>query len=84
MFCRRRFGHVWLGISDTATEGQWVSVKTNKAITYTFWHPREPNGKRNENCVMMRVSNGRWNDLGCHDNKNYVCKKGGEGKTVKG
>ena len=78
---RRNFGSIWIGTSDTATEGKWISAATNKVITYKLWNKREPNGKRRENCGMMNSGNGKWNDLRCNARLNYICKKG---KTAPG
>ena len=77
----------FLGMTDTADEGQWVWDSDGSPVTWTNWIFEEPNGGRGENCVMMfrqfmSDSNGHrtdgWNDLPCQSNENrgsLICER---------
>ena len=82
---RSAFGEVWIGVSDTDTEGLWVSAKTKQITTYQPWLKGEPNGKRDENCVVMLINTdaGQWNDDSCDKTKNFVCVKETEEEILK-
>ena len=71
----------WLGISDSETEGKWVSVQTKSPVKYTAWGRRHPRGQRHLNCALM-VDMGRnagmWEDKNCDIKVSFVCKKGGQ------
>ena len=74
-----------MGISDTASEGIWISEQTNEKVAYTRWADNEPNsGTADEDCVDMLINTGHWNDRECHEKFNFVCKKGEETNGTKG
>lgn len=62
--CGPRVG-VWLGASDEAEEGVWRSWSTNNPITYKPFSSRQPDGVRNENCLLLDLSRGGWSDWTC-------------------
>ncbi|RXN38792.1 C-type lectin domain family 4 member F-like protein [Labeo rohita] len=43
--------YVWIGLTDTDVEGTWKWVD-GSTLTSGFWDPREPNGKKGENCAL--------------------------------
>ncbi|MFX1517705.1 MAG: lectin-like protein, partial [Promethearchaeota archaeon] len=63
---------VWLGFSDAATEGTWKWV-TGESVTYTNWHPGEPNNAYDEDYAQM-YGGGTWNDLDPTYIRAYVCE----------
>ncbi|GCC29572.1 hypothetical protein chiPu_0008015 [Chiloscyllium punctatum] len=68
--------NIWVGITDIATEGDWVDV-SGKATNYTNWETirRQPDGGTKANCVAMSgPANGRWFDDSCVLQKNYYCQ----------
>ena len=69
----------WIGASDEENEGIWKWV-TGKKVEKFYWFPgyNEPNGKRNENCLIRgEVNSVNWNDQRCVINKAaYLCQKG--------
>jgi cysteine-rich repeat protein len=68
---------VWLGASDTATEGTYA-WSTGEAFGFTAWATGEPDGAAaaTEDCVAMR-SDG-WYDLACTgggpQSNGYICE----------
>ncbi|KAK3098989.1 hypothetical protein FSP39_024976, partial [Pinctada imbricata] len=71
----------WIGGTDFGTEGEWHWDHTGKHIsnaTYTNWFTNghvEPNGKWNENCLMVLGGSSKWNDLFCDYVEAYLCEK---------
>ena len=72
---------MWLGISDIATEGRWVSAQVGTAVTYTPWSKGEPSGGKSENCGMLQERTGLWNDISCYKNLNYICEREGNSQV---
>ncbi|HUP80144.1 MAG TPA: C-type lectin domain-containing protein [Pirellula sp.] len=52
----------WIGLSDAASEGNFVWV-TGEPLTYTNWAPPEPNGGTSENYVHLWVRKFTGSDL---------------------
>lgn len=66
----------WIGLNDIQIDNrfQWSD---GSVVTYTNWNTNEPNNfmNRNEDCVTILLSNGKWNDERCSDVRSgYVCK----------
>ncbi|EHB16438.1 Mannose-binding protein A [Heterocephalus glaber] len=56
--------NVFLGITDEATEGQFMYV-TGGRLAYSNWKTNEPNDYgKGEDCVLM-LTDGVWNDVSC-------------------
>ncbi|KAK7066816.1 galactose binding [Halocaridina rubra] len=66
--------NVWILVDDSAVENQWVNKVTGQTVNYTNWHPAEPNGGTNENCVVLTQSR-RWGDYPCSLKFSYVCER---------
>ena len=66
----------WIGASDTATEGTWVWVDGSPFSFTTNWHTNQPGGAESQNCMRMRQTDGKWDDLPCDGTatKAFVCK----------
>ncbi|XP_060558401.1 macrophage mannose receptor 1-like [Ruditapes philippinarum] len=66
----------WIALNDIQIDNrfQWSD---GSVVTYTNWNTNEPNNwmNRNEDCVTMLLSNGKWNDERCTDIRpGFVCK----------
>ena len=61
---------VWLGVTDAALEGAWVTVLASPA-TFLRWAPGEPNDSGD--CAEREDKN-RWDDTGCDGVRGYVCE----------
>uniref|UniRef100_G1QEF7 C-type lectin domain-containing protein n=1 Tax=Myotis lucifugus TaxID=59463 RepID=G1QEF7_MYOLU len=65
--------HAFLGITDEATEGQFVYV-TGGRLTYSNWKKDEPNDfGSGEDCVCLQ-QDGIWNDVSCSSSFVAVCE----------
>ena len=84
-----------LGLNDKEEEGVWRWDSDGSNVTWKYWaefesFPRDPNGGRTENCVVMikhssmfasfqLTSSSSWSDVPCiglfRTNKNLVCQK---------
>ncbi|KAM3619679.1 uncharacterized protein V6R79_011838 [Siganus canaliculatus] len=67
-FTRQHQKILWIGLSDTETEGVW-----------TFWCDGEPNNYngRNEDCVATKFCDygHTWNDEVCENKHLWICEK---------
>ena len=75
---RGKYG-LWLGGSDSATEGIWLWEPINTTIgsgTYDEWYPGQPDNYRSkEHCLHMRQSyTWMWNDIRCDFSMTSVCE----------
>ena len=68
----------WIGLSDRAAEGVFVTVTGETGDQRPFGNGQPDNGGGDENCVEM-ISGGKLNDDQCGNNKRYVCEC--DGKT---
>ncbi|XP_044312692.1 accessory gland protein Acp29AB-like [Drosophila rhopaloa] len=63
----------WLGISDVAKEGEYVSVATGKLAPFLKWEKNQPNnlfGK--DNCVD--IYRGEMYDSDCRTSQFFICE----------
>ncbi|KPP62278.1 tetranectin-like [Scleropages formosus] len=69
--------HVWLGINDMASEGDWVDHAAF-SVRYKNWETEithQPDGGRVHNCVVLSTTaNGKWFDENCRAEKASVCE----------
>ena len=63
----------WIGLTDSRQEGRW-EWSDSSTVTWTNWASREPNGRRSENCGYVIKRDGKWNDIRCDYNLNFMCK----------
>ena len=64
-------------MSDSASEGHYVSLSTGQEISFTLWGPDEPNEMGGEDCVELIHDSSAWiwNDKRCGSSKNFICEK---------
>ncbi|XP_076033567.1 macrophage mannose receptor 1-like isoform X2 [Oratosquilla oratoria] len=63
----------WIGLNDRENEDHYAWSDGTK-VTFYNWNYGEPSGSK-ENCVELKYSNGKWNDLTCSFKKAYICKR---------
>jgi hypothetical protein len=64
----------WVGVSDIATEGQWVTVK-NTPQTFLPWVGGTPgNQNPGDDCVEVIPSLNQFNDARCNQSKPAICE----------
>lgn len=65
---------VMIGLSDEKVENNWEWVN-GETFEYSNWQSGEPNNENNEDFVLMRSDNGKWNDGHLEREKwNYICE----------
>ncbi|XP_003224877.1 collectin-10 [Anolis carolinensis] len=65
---------VFIGLSDTEREGQFIYADHTPLQDYSNWKEGEPqNVTGEEDCVEM-LSTGKWNDTECHLTMYFVCE----------
>ncbi|GFR75816.1 macrophage mannose receptor 1 [Elysia marginata] len=70
---------VWLGASDSDSEGDFRWWSDDSELDFDNWGPGQPNnGAPNgaeENCVVLESSEGwKWKDVSCDDARAVVCE----------
>uniref|UniRef100_A0A8C7H2E0 C-type lectin domain-containing protein n=1 Tax=Oncorhynchus kisutch TaxID=8019 RepID=A0A8C7H2E0_ONCKI len=71
--------HVWIGLTDSVTEGTWKWVDGTPLTTPRYWRSGEPNGGGLENCVVVPYwssGQGDWWDDQCSNREYWICEKG--------
>jgi hypothetical protein len=64
----------WVGVSDIATENQWVTVK-NTPQTFLPWTTGAPDDQNpGEDCVEVIPALDQFNDARCNQNKRAICE----------
>ena len=61
----------WVGITDVAVEGVWMTVKGDPA-PFEPWEPGEPDGGTTENCG--RLEDNQLESRDCADTRDYSCE----------
>ncbi|XP_017293675.1 tetranectin [Kryptolebias marmoratus] len=69
--------HIWLGINDMVTDGQWVD-QSGSSVRFKNWETeitRQPDGGRSQNCASLSATaSGKWFDENCKAEKASVCE----------
>ncbi|XP_044312697.1 accessory gland protein Acp29AB-like [Drosophila rhopaloa] len=67
------YGVYWLGISDVAKEGEFVSVATGEPAPFLKWQVVQPNNlDGTDNCVD--IYNGEMYDTDCSKSQYFICE----------
>ncbi|XP_004077788.3 tetranectin-like [Oryzias latipes] len=69
--------HIWLGINDMITDGQWVD-NSGSNVRFKNWETEitlQPDGGHSQNCaVLSTTAKGKWFDESCRAEKASVCE----------
>uniref|UniRef100_A0A4W5R1Z7 C-type lectin domain-containing protein n=1 Tax=Hucho hucho TaxID=62062 RepID=A0A4W5R1Z7_9TELE len=72
---------VWIGLTDSVTEGTWIWVDGTTLTTPRYWYDPQPDNAGptgEENCVEIRTDQSlleAWNDISCDSKLNWICEK---------
>ncbi|XP_029604806.1 CD209 antigen-like protein C [Salmo trutta] len=74
---------VWIGLTDSVTEGTWKWVDGTTLTTGYWYYPQPDNGggiteNGEEDCVEIRTDQSlpkAWNDLSCAKKLHWICEK---------
>ncbi|KAK6324602.1 hypothetical protein J4Q44_G00039440 [Coregonus suidteri] len=69
--------HVWIGLTDSVTEGTWKWVDGTPLTTPRYWERGDPSGGVRENCVLFEhrsSGQGTWQDYPCSYNRCWICE----------
>jgi hypothetical protein len=67
-------GTWWIGRNDQAAEAFW-RWDSNEFLRFDNWFPGEPNNFNNEDCATIDAGTGKWNDVTCNAQFNFVCER---------
>ncbi|XP_041372943.1 lectin BRA-3-like [Gigantopelta aegis] len=65
---------LWIGGTDTLSEGHWMWTHSETLIDYQNWVVDEPNNKWGQNCLAIQTD-GLWDDYWCNKVAHGVCEK---------
>ena len=64
---------MWIGLSDSAEEGNWSWASGSKQ-DFAAWASGEPNNYNEEHCAELHGDTWKWNDLDCNAKLPSVCE----------
>ncbi|XP_016956457.1 accessory gland protein Acp29AB [Drosophila biarmipes] len=62
---------IWLGITDLAKFGDWVSLSTGTTPTFLKWAKHSPEAETNQRCLFLE---GEMKDGSCSQKYIYICE----------
>lgn len=62
----------WLGISDLAAEGRFISSSNGSPASFLKWHPGEPNNRNGQHCAAL-FKGGMDDDI-CSRKYYFICQ----------
>ncbi len=71
----RTSGRWWIGLDDRTEEAKFRWLGPNAEPTTTSWDRGEPdNAGCNQDCVVIDLEDGMWNDTHCLEHRPFVCR----------
>merc|ERR1712150_120542 len=73
---KENFTFFWMGLTDAATENEWVYASDGNPVNVTNWLPTQPNN--DGNCATIGATtddtNGLWTDFPCSGKLKFICE----------
>uniref|UniRef100_K1QMT6 Collectin-12 n=1 Tax=Magallana gigas TaxID=29159 RepID=K1QMT6_MAGGI len=64
----------WIGAALDTVKNVWIWDYSGTAMSFTNWHPVEPNGEGREQCALMWDAD-LWQDYPCTDLFYIICER---------
>ena len=64
-----------IGVTDSFIEGKWMYASSMQLVQSTDWRDNEPNNYAWEDCVQMEPPTGKWADINCDRQSQFICEK---------
>jgi len=69
------YDNLWIGINDRYHEMNFRQADRS-VPKFTYWDKDQPDDTTGENdCVMMKINSGRWDEVNCELKKYFLCSK---------
>ncbi|XP_048750885.2 mannose-binding protein C-like isoform X2 [Ostrea edulis] len=66
---------LWIGANDLDKENEFTWRSSKTPLLYSNWNNKQPNDSNdNQVCAVLKES-GKWNDIKCERQRNFICEK---------
>lgn len=65
---------LWLGLSDSTTEGSWRWLSETSAASYFAWNSGATNSATADCAIMAKATNGTWSPKTCSSKYSRLCE----------
>ena len=63
-------------MSDIEVEGAFRWIDSDKALSYSHWHPGQPETAPTQNCGILWAPTGYdWHDYHCEQAEHFICER---------
>ena len=74
---------IWLGATDSDTEGTWLWQSDGEHLTYNKWRSGHPPANDDKDCLFMGFTFGKFGDARCIiSSYNFLCQRKVQGIHV--
>ncbi|PSN44007.1 Hemolymph lipopolysaccharide-binding protein [Blattella germanica] len=71
-----RKNHFYIGLSDKAKEGEWITIfgQPINETGYTKWSAGEPDGGASQDCLLLTIDS-TLHDISCSAEVSFMCER---------